>query len=98
LKSMSKTKMNTKTSAALKKAMAKVKSKSKQIPFNIFLPWGESIAQYIGTTLPEIEKNMETDPTLKDTVQSTCAMVRDFAVKQLMTKNQKTVVSLNDIC
>jgi hypothetical protein len=41
---------------------------------------------------------METDPTLKDTVQSTCAMVRDFAVKQLMTKNQKTVVSLNDIC
>jgi hypothetical protein len=31
--------------SAKAKTMMKMKSRMKQIPFNVYLPWGESIAQ-----------------------------------------------------
>jgi len=52
----------------------------------------------MGTTLTEINANLPTDPNIASIVQSTCAMVRDFAVKELLAKNTKTAISLNDIC
>jgi len=99
LKTMTKTQFKTKIETTMKsKAMTKIKARAKQLPFNIFLPWGESIAQYLQTNLTEIETNLPNDPSLKSMVQSTCSMVRDFAVKALMSKNQKTAITLNDIC
>jgi hypothetical protein len=68
------------------------------MPFNIALPWGESIAQYIGTTLAELKTNLPLDPTLEGMVGSTCAMVRDMAIKELVLKNSKAGISLSDIC
>lgn len=52
----------------------------------------------MGTTLAEINTNLPTDPNIASVVQSTCAMVRDFAVKELLIRNMKTATSLNDIC
>jgi len=51
----------------------------------------------MGTSLAEINANLPTDPNIASIVQSTCAMVRDFAVKELLSKNTKTAISLNDI-
>jgi len=52
----------------------------------------------MGTTLGELKENMPKDPTLAGIVQSTCSMVRDFAVKAISLKNQKANTSLIDIC
>jgi len=52
----------------------------------------------MGTTLRELKANISKDPTLAPIVQSTCSMVRDFAVKAISLKNQKANTSLNDIC
>lgn len=52
----------------------------------------------MGTTLAEINTNLPTDPNIASVVQSTCAMVRDFAVKELLVRNTKTAISLSDIC
>lgn len=52
----------------------------------------------MGTSLAEINANLPKDPNIASVVQSTCSMVRDFAVKELLAKNMKTAITLNDIC
>jgi hypothetical protein len=52
----------------------------------------------MGTTLPELTANIPKDPTLASVVQSTCQMVRDYSVKQLIMINAKSAISLKDIC
>jgi len=52
----------------------------------------------MGTTLAELKANLPKDPSLAPVVESTCTMVRDFAVKELMNRNQKAAISLNDLC
>jgi hypothetical protein len=79
-------------------SMSAIKMHAKQIPFNSSLEWGESIAQYMGTTLDELKTNLPNDPSLANTVNSTCSMVRDFAVQELIKKNSKAAIFLNDIC
>lgn len=52
----------------------------------------------MGTTLEELTVNYPNDPSLDNTINSTCTMVRDFAVKELIKKNQRAAIMLNDIC
>lgn len=78
--------------------LAGVKARVKQVPFNVALPWGDSIAQYIGTTVTELKENLPKDHALQGLVGSTCAMVRDLAAKQLIQKNSKAALTLSDIC
>jgi len=52
----------------------------------------------MGSSLEELTENFPKDPSLENTVNSTCTMVRDFAVKEMMKKNQRAAVMLNDIC
>lgn len=86
------------TSMATLKISSKSKSKSKDIPFNIASPWGESIASYLGTTLEELKTNLPADPTLNSAVESTCALVRDYSIKTLVSRNSKSLTALKDIC
>jgi len=34
-----------------------IKARAKQIPFNVSLPWGDSIAAYLGVSLDELKVN-----------------------------------------
>lgn len=52
----------------------------------------------MGSSVEELTFNLPTDPSLDNTVNSTCSMVRDFAVKELIKKNSKAALMLNDIC
>jgi len=81
----------------LSKSMMKMHTKQ-QIPFNVSIPWGDAVAQYVGTSLDELKANLPKDPNLAAVVQSTCTMVRDFSVKELMKVNNKAGLSIKDIC
>jgi hypothetical protein len=77
---------------------SKSKSKTKLENFDVSIPWGEAIAQYIGSSEEELKTNLPNDPNLKGLVTSTCSMVRNLAVTELLQKNSKAGLSLKDIC
>lgn len=66
--------------------------------FNVTIPWDEAIAQQMGTDSAELKTNLPNDPNLKAVATSTCAMVRDYALKELTKVNNKAGLSLKDIC
>jgi hypothetical protein len=52
----------------------------------------------MGSSIEELKLNFPNDKSLNNTITSTCSMVRDFAVEELIKKNSKAAIFLNDIC
>lgn len=52
----------------------------------------------MGTDAAELKTNLPHDPNLKTVATSTCSMVRDYALKELIKVNNKAGLSLKDIC
>mmetsp|Transcript_40139 Transcript_40139/g.33907 ORF Transcript_40139/g.33907 Transcript_40139/m.33907 type:complete len:147 (-) Transcript_40139:1032-1472(-) len=80
------------------KSNSKSKTKTKLDNFDVSVPWGEAVATYIGSTIEELKANLPKDSNLNNIVGSTCSMIRNLAIKELMTKNSKAGLSLKDIC
>lgn len=74
------------------------KSHSKEMPFNVSLPWGESVASYLGITIDELKTNYKKDKALTDEIASACTMVRDYSIKELTKTNVYANKTLKELC
>lgn len=77
---------------------AQIKAKAKQIPFNVSLPWGESVAAYLGVGFDELKTNFADDFRLHEEITSACSLVRDYSIKELIKANGSASRTIKDIC
>jgi len=77
---------------------AQIKAHAKQIPFNVSLPWGESVASYLGVGFEELKANYKDDFRLHEAIGSACSLVRDYSIKELVASNAGASRTLKDLC
>lgn len=80
------------------RAMTKAQLRAKQIPFNVSLPWGESVAAYLGVAIDQLKENWENDYRLHETMRSACSLIRDYSIKELIKANAGASRTIKDIC
>lgn len=57
-----------------------------------------SIANYLGVPTKELVANYKLDTRLHEEIESTCALVRDYSIKELVNSNPDARKIIKDIC
>jgi len=77
---------------------SQLKARAKQIPFNVSLPWGESVAAYLGVGFDQLKENYVNDYRLHETMGSACTLIRDYSIKELIQANGAASRTIKDLC